>query len=53
MNPLKCDFVVSTWKFLGFIVHEKGIEIDPKNLEAIRSVRWLVVKRIYKNYWAR
>jgi hypothetical protein len=30
MNPLKCAFGVSVGKFLGFIVHEKGIEIDPK-----------------------
>ena len=30
MNPLKCAFGVSTGKFLGFIIHEKGIEIDPK-----------------------
>jgi hypothetical protein len=30
MNPLKCTFGVSTKRFLGFIVHEQGIEIDPK-----------------------
>jgi hypothetical protein len=30
MNPLKCAFGVSDGKFLGFIVHEKGVEIDPK-----------------------
>jgi hypothetical protein len=30
MNPLKCAFGVSAGKFLGYIVHEKGIEIDPK-----------------------
>ena len=35
MNPLKCAFGVSAGKFLGFIVHEKGIEIDPKKIEAI------------------
>ena len=29
MNPLKCDFGVSAGKFLGFIIHEKGIEIYP------------------------
>jgi hypothetical protein len=26
MNPLKCAFGVSAGKFLGFIVHEKGVE---------------------------
>jgi hypothetical protein len=29
MNPLKCAFGVSTDKFLGFIIHALGIEIDP------------------------
>jgi hypothetical protein len=39
MNPLKCAFGVSAGKFLGFIVHDKGIEIDPKKIEAIHSVK--------------
>jgi hypothetical protein len=39
MNPLKCAFGVSAGKFLVFIVHEKGIEIDPKKIEAIQSVK--------------
>jgi hypothetical protein len=29
MNPRKCAFGVSAGKFLGFIIHEHGIEIDP------------------------
>jgi hypothetical protein len=32
MNPLKCAFGVSAGKFLGFIIHEHGIEIDPKKI---------------------
>ena len=32
MNPLKCAFGVSAGKFLGFIIHEHGIEIDPKKV---------------------
>jgi hypothetical protein len=39
MNPLKFAFGVLAGKFLGFIVHEKGIEIDPKKIEAIRSAK--------------
>jgi hypothetical protein len=35
MNPLKCAFGISAGKFLGLIVHEKGIEIDPKKVESI------------------
>ena len=38
MNPLKCAFGVSAGKFLGFIIHEKGIEIDPKRIEAMNQV---------------
>jgi hypothetical protein len=53
MNPLKCAFGVSAGKFLGFIVHEKGIEIDPKKIEAIQSVKHQLVKRIFKSSWAR
>ena len=34
MNPLKCAFGVSAGKFLGFIIHEKCMEIDPKCVEA-------------------
>jgi hypothetical protein len=38
MNPLKCAFGVSAGKFLGFIVHEKGIEIDPKTISTIEKL---------------
>jgi hypothetical protein len=38
MNLLKCAFGVSAGKFLGFIIHDKGIEIDPKRIEKIKSV---------------
>jgi hypothetical protein len=37
MNPLKCAFGVSAGKFLGFIVHEKGVDIDPKKIESIKK----------------
>jgi hypothetical protein len=38
MNSLKCAFGVSVGKFLGFIIHDKGIEIDPKRMEKIKGV---------------
>jgi site-specific recombinase XerC len=38
MNPLKCTFSVSAGKFLGFIIHEHGIEIDPTKIESINKV---------------
>jgi hypothetical protein len=39
INPLKCAFGVPAGKFLGFIVHEKGVEIDPKKIESIKKVQ--------------
>nr|XP_009757669.1 PREDICTED: uncharacterized protein LOC104210465 [Nicotiana sylvestris] len=51
MNPLKCAFGVTSGKFLGFIVHHRGIEVDlakidaiqkmpqPKNLRELRSLQ--------------
>jgi hypothetical protein len=38
MNSLKCAFSVSAGKFLGFIIHEHGIEIDPIKIESINKV---------------
>jgi hypothetical protein len=32
MNPLKCSFNVLAGKFLGFIIHGHGIEIDPTKI---------------------
>jgi ribonuclease HI len=39
MNPLKCAFGVSAGRFLGFVVHENGIEVDPKKIEAINKIK--------------
>jgi hypothetical protein len=38
INPMKCAFGVSYGWFLGFVFHEKGIEIDSKKIEAINKV---------------
>jgi hypothetical protein len=38
MNPLKCTFGVTSGRFLGFIVHEHGIQIDPMKIESIRKI---------------
>jgi hypothetical protein len=39
MNPLKCAFGVSANKFLGFIIHEHGIEIDPMKIGSINKMQ--------------
>jgi hypothetical protein len=38
MNPKKCAFGVSASQFLGFLVHERGIEIGLKSQEAMRTM---------------
>jgi hypothetical protein len=45
MNPLKCAFEVISGRFLGFIVHEHGIHIDPKKIEFIGKIGGLVCKK--------
>jgi hypothetical protein len=35
MNPLKCAFGVKARNFLGFLVHDRGIEIDKNKAKAI------------------
>jgi hypothetical protein len=38
MNPHNCASGVSVGKFLGFIIHARGIEIDPDRIKSIRNV---------------
>jgi hypothetical protein len=38
MNPNKCAFGVSAGQFLGFMVHQRGIEISRKSIEEINKV---------------
>jgi hypothetical protein len=45
MNPLKCAFRVTSGRFLWFIVHEHGIQIDPKKIESIGKIGELVCKK--------
>ena len=45
MNPLKCAFGVSAGKFLSFIIHEKGTELDPERIEAMKNVETPTCKK--------
>jgi hypothetical protein len=38
MNPNKCAFGVSAGEFMGFLVHEGGIEVGKKSMKAIDEV---------------
>ncbi|GKV42144.1 hypothetical protein SLEP1_g49581 [Rubroshorea leprosula] len=35
MNPLKCAFGVSAGNFLGYLVHERGLEVDKNKARAV------------------
>ena len=37
LNPRKCVFGVTVGKFLGFRVSQRGIEVNPEKIQAIRS----------------
>jgi hypothetical protein len=45
MNPLKCAFGVTSGRFLGFVVYEHGIQIDPKKIESIGKIGEPVCKK--------
>ncbi|XP_073290991.1 uncharacterized protein [Primulina huaijiensis] len=35
LNPLKCDFGVKAGNFLGFLVHQRGVEVDKNKAKTI------------------
>ena len=39
MNPLECAFRVSFGKFLGFLVHNRGIDVDLAKAMAIATIK--------------
>ena len=38
LNPNKCTFGVRSGKLLGFIVSEKGIQVDPAKVKDIQEM---------------
>ena len=38
LNPNKCSFGVTAGKFLGFMVSQKGIEVNPEKVRAIMEL---------------
>ena len=38
LNPSKCVFGVTAGKFLGFIVSQRGIEVNPEKVRAIMEL---------------
>ena len=50
MNPLKCAFGVSFRKFLGFLVHSRGIDVNPAKAMAIATMRPLITVNELKSF---
>ena len=44
LNPKKCTFGVTSWKLMGHIISELGIEVD---LETIRSILDMLAPRSF------
>ena len=50
MNPLKCAFRMSTRKFLRFLVHSRGIDVDPAKAMAIATKKPSTTVKELKNF---
>jgi len=50
MNSLKCAFGVSAGKFLGFLVHQQGIDVDPSKAQAIATLKPPIIVKELKSF---
>ena len=50
MNPLKCAFGVSSRKFLGFLVHNRGIDVDLAKATTIATMRPPAIVKELKSF---
>ena len=50
MNPMKCAFGVSAGRFLGFLVHHRGISVDPAKAIAIATMKRPTTVRELKSF---
>ena len=49
LNPIKCVFGVASRKFLGFMVSQRGIEVNPEKVQAIINMASpRIVKEVQK-----
>ena len=53
MNPMKCAFEVSAGRFLGFLVHHRGINVDPAKATAIATIKRPTIVRELKSFLGR
>ena len=50
---MKCAFKVSVGKFLGFLVHHRGISVDPTKATAIATMKRLTTVKELKSFLGR
>ena len=50
LNPNKCIFRASSGKLLGFIVSQRGIEVDPAKVQAIRDMPTLQTEKQIRSF---
>ena len=50
MNPSKCTFGVSSGKFFGLLVHQRGINLDPIKAKAIATLTSLATLKELKSF---
>ena len=53
MNPMKCAFEVFARKFLGFLIHHRGINVDPAKVTAITTMKRPTIVRKLKSFLGR
>ena len=51
LNPNKCTFGVRSGKLLGFIVSQRGIEVDPDKVKAIQNMPAPKNRRRFVDSW--
>ena len=50
MNPLKCAFGVPAGKFLGFLVHQRGIDVNLSKAQAIATMKPFTMVKEHKRF---
>ena len=53
LNPKKCTFGVTSGKLLGYMVSERGIEVDPDKIRAILDIPASRTKREVRGFLGR
>ena len=53
LNPKKCAFEVTFGKLLGFMVSQRGIEVDPEKIKAIIGMKPPRIKKEIRGFLGR